>query len=84
MDSNNKILTKEKLEKIVSEALFNQEDTSMKISLSTGKGGVKEFIKAWCKEIGIEYNWRNLRRQYSAMIHAGWIIKYPGGGYQIK
>lgn len=69
------MITKEQIERLMDESGFFKPETNH-ITLHTGRGGVKEFIKAWCHEIGVEYNWRNFRRQYTAMRKAGWITPY--------
>ena len=60
------------LEKLVEEIFFKD----IPIQVITGKGGCKDFIKEYCKQLNIEYNWRNIRLIYTQLVREGRIQRF--------
>ena len=56
--------------------------------MMTGQGGAKDFVKAWCNEANLEYNWKNFRKVYTFLRKSGTITRWVCGkhcrGYQIE
>ena len=62
--------------------LINQIGDSEKYSnliVYTGRGGMKEALKAACEVWGLEYNWRNMRQMYYMYLSTG--LKVEGKCY---
>lgn len=69
-------MTSAELEKLVDEILFKNKETKLNpISLMTGKGGIKNMIKAECEVWGIPHTWRAVRAIYTRYKREGKIYR---------
>lgn len=62
-------LTIESLTKVIGEAF--SKPVGHAIQMYTGRRGAKDFVKAWCAEMGWEYNLRNFRKAYTFLRKSG-------------
>jgi len=68
-------LTYESLHKVVEDALFGQHAIESKSFLmSTGRGGIKDAIKAHCEVFGSEYNLKNFIAMYKFLVRTGSLV----------
>lgn len=74
-------MKKEELEKLIEDTFFNKRDKIPSISLATGRGGMKEMLKSICERLGIEYNWRGMRKAYRFLLYSGGVERYKGSYY---
>lgn len=71
-------LTVELLEKLIADLFDKDEALRNDLTLYTGRGGVKDYIRKQCETLELEYNWRNFRRIYTWNRKMGFIKIYHG------
>lgn len=74
----------QKIEDMVKE-LFDQKPDNTLITIYTGHGGCKEYLKSLAEQFrpGEPYTWRLMRRMYYMAVGFGWLHK-AGGYYKLS
>lgn len=76
-------ITQTQLEKMIHEIFFSKVEENAGMVLATGRGGMKETLKYVCDELGMEYNWINMRKAYRFLSRNNGVEKV-GSSYILR